>query len=175
MKNKLHLRNAAAAAMIFGLTLTGCSKEEAILPMQEKDLAAAREDVDENLQARSVRGGLGLDEKTIKEKEPVRGMTKDKVYLNDNRHQTVFGTTGADEGKNIRETDIERQISIHEGQQLSISEASKAVLLDRKEIMGQNRMIGRSGTRLTEKMPVHNELDFSPARTEYKETGARED
>lgn len=177
MKNNLHLRlsHAAAAAMIFGLTLTGCSKEEAVLPMQQTDLAAIREDANENIQARTVRSTLAIDEKAIKEKEPVREQLKDKVYLFDDRHQTVFGTTGADEGKSIRETDVERFISIHEGQHMTSYREGEVVLLDRKEIIGQNRSIEKAGDKLAEKMPIHNELDFTPARTDFKETGERED
>ncbi|MFM2134952.1 MAG: hypothetical protein RL021_352 [Bacteroidota bacterium] len=161
--------------MIFGLTFTGCSKEEAVLPMQQADISATREDANEDIQARSVRGALALDEKTMKEKEPVRELTKDKVYLFDNRHQTVFGTTGADQDKNIREIDAERKISIHEGQHMTSYKEGKAVLLDRKEILGQDRTIDSFDDKMKEKISIHNELDFTPARSEFKETGDRED
>ncbi|MFM2206523.1 MAG: hypothetical protein RL213_498 [Bacteroidota bacterium] len=176
MKNSIHLRllrNAAFTAMI-GISLTSCSKEELAEPLQQSERSVTEKTSENDNQARIRQEGIIRDESSIKSKEPVRRNDQDLFFGTGRLHTAVLDEgsvqlLGTGRSEPVKETGtavFSGTVNniVHEGQ-----------LLDKKEILGQNRDLDSKGDCNCEKTNIHDALDFTPTRNDYKDTGARED
>ncbi|MFM2206845.1 MAG: hypothetical protein RL213_820 [Bacteroidota bacterium] len=171
--NNLRLGNAATLAAFIAITLMSCSKEEAVLPMEQGSLSVTEKTSDNDRESRMIGSEPALDINAGKMKEPVRDDLKDRIYLNNGQRQLAFEDDGARQERAIQNTVREKEISVHYSKGLDLYIEPKAELIDRKELLGYDRAFDRSG--ITEKTHIHDALDFTPARSEFKETGARLD
>jgi hypothetical protein len=171
--NALRLANTATLAAFIAVTLMSCAKEEAVLPMEQGRLSVTEKTSDNDREARMTGSAATLDINAGKLKEPVRSDLKDKVYPDHGQRQQAFEDDGARQERAIQNTVREKEISVHHSQGLDLYIEPKAELIDRKELLGHDKVIDRSG--ITGKTKINDALDFTPARSEYKETGARLD